>query len=37
VGSMVLDVPVGAWRQLSETEVTEGLGFRADATTAEQG
>jgi pseudouridine synthase len=28
VGSVVLDVPVGAWRQLSATEVSEGLGFR---------
>jgi 23S rRNA pseudouridine2605 synthase/16S rRNA pseudouridine516 synthase len=28
VGSVVLDVPVGAWRRLSDTEVAEGLGFK---------
>jgi 23S rRNA pseudouridine2605 synthase/16S rRNA pseudouridine516 synthase len=31
VGSVVLDVPLGAWRRLSDTEVTEGLGFKRDA------
>jgi 23S rRNA pseudouridine2605 synthase/16S rRNA pseudouridine516 synthase len=31
VGSVVLDVPVGAWRRLSDTEVTEELGFQRDA------
>lgn len=29
VGSVVLDVPVGAWRRLSDSEVAEGLGFNA--------
>jgi 23S rRNA pseudouridine2605 synthase/16S rRNA pseudouridine516 synthase len=28
VGTVVLDVPVGAWRRLSDTEVAEGLGFK---------
>jgi 23S rRNA pseudouridine2605 synthase/16S rRNA pseudouridine516 synthase len=37
VGSVVLDVPVGAWRRLSDSEVFESLGFRMDATTAERG
>lgn len=27
VGTVVLDVPVGAWRRLSHEEVAEGLGF----------
>lgn len=29
VGGVVLDVPEGAWRQLRDDEVEEGLGFRA--------
>jgi pseudouridine synthase len=31
VGSVVMDVPVGTWRRLSDTEVAEGLGFKTDA------
>jgi 23S rRNA pseudouridine2605 synthase/16S rRNA pseudouridine516 synthase len=31
VGSVVLDVPLGAWRRLSDTEVAEGLEFKRDA------
>ena len=27
VGGVVLDVPEGAWRELTETEVSQGLGF----------
>jgi 23S rRNA pseudouridine2605 synthase/16S rRNA pseudouridine516 synthase len=37
VGSLVLDVPVGAWRRLGEGEVTEGLGFRLEAATKKGG
>jgi pseudouridine synthase len=32
VGSVALDVPLGAWRLLSAPEVSEGLGFSRDAT-----
>jgi pseudouridine synthase len=37
VGSVVLDVPLGAWRLLSAPEVSEGLGFSRDATPGEAG
>jgi pseudouridine synthase len=37
VGSVALDVPVGSWRRVRDSEVSEGLGFRTDATTAERG
>ncbi len=32
VGTVVLDVPVGTWRKLSESEVSEGLGFNSTST-----
>ena len=35
VGSVVLDVPLSAWRRLSATEVSEGLGFNKDTPAAE--
>jgi len=31
VGSVVLDVPLGAWRRLNAPEVSQGLGFSKDA------
>jgi 23S rRNA pseudouridine2605 synthase/16S rRNA pseudouridine516 synthase len=31
VGSVVLDVPLGAWRRLHAPEVSQGLGFSKDA------
>ncbi|MBN1206879.1 MAG: rRNA pseudouridine synthase [Myxococcaceae bacterium] len=37
VGSLVLDVPTGHWRLLSEAEVAEGLGFKLAAAPGEGG